>query len=402
MTRTASARFAKYGPIGEREVVFEAGEYKRRLAAVRQRLEAAELDLLVTFSPANITYLSCHSSANIRDYHCLIVSQTAEPVLVLWYFELGRFHASAVDTVAEAFGTGEDPVPFTVDVLQKYGEAGRRIGIDGGVAAVGPETLQRLIEALRGERVRLVSGLVESVRAVKSPPELDLLRQSARLTGAGVQAAVAAMRVGVRDFEIAAEAHRAMLAGGSQYLSSQPYVCPDWRAGTPHSNAGGSILAAGSVVFLEMGATVGRYTAPIMRTATLGPPRPDVARVAGLSQDALAAVMDAMRAGISAAKVAEAGDRVVAGRLTDDMIFHFTYGYPVGLGHPPTWAEEPGFLILRTNPEPLVAGMVFHLPMSFRVYGRFGVMFSETVHVTEAGIEVLTEMIPRRLFRIEA
>jgi Xaa-Pro aminopeptidase len=402
MTRTASGRFAKYGPIGEREAVFDAGEYKRRLTAIRQRLEAAELDVLVTFSPPNITYLSGHASANIRDYHCLIVSQTAEPVLVLWYFELGPFHASAVDTVAEAFGTGEDPVPFTVDVLRKYGGAGQRIGIDGGVAAIGPETLQRLMEALRGERVRLVSGLIEAVRAVKSAPELELLRQSARLTGAGVQAAVAAMRVGARDFEIAAEAHRAMLAGGSQYLSCQPFVCPDWRAGTPHSNAGGSVLAPGSVVFLEMGATVGRYTAPIMRTASLGSPRPEVARVASLAQDVLAAVMDAMQAGVPAAKVAEAGDRVVHGRLTDDMIFHFTYGYPVGLGHPPTWAEESGFLILGTNREPLVAGMVFHLPMSFRVYGRFGVMFSETVHVTHTGIDVLTDMIPRQLFRVDA
>ncbi len=394
---TQTNRFARYGPFGEREVFFQPAEYKRRLNAVRERLRQAALDVLVTFSPPNVTYLSGYSSVNIRDYHCLIVSETADPVLVLWYFELGRFHVSAVDTVAEVYGTGDDPIPFTLDVLRKYRFLGQRIGIDGGTASVAPITVQRLIDGLSGEHVKLVAGVVEPVRLIKSAPEIDLLRRAARLTGAGVEAAVAAIRVGGKDFEVAAEAHRAMLAAGSEYMSVQPFICAGWRGGTPHSNAGGYTLKPGTPVFLEIGGCLGRYTAPIMRSAHLGEPGPEVMRVAQISQDALAAVIAAMRVGIAASEVAQAGDRVTA-RLSEDMIFHYTYGYPVGLGHPPTWAEEPGFLILRDNHEPLAAGMVFHLPMSFRVYGRFGVAFSETVHVTERGVEILTESIPRRLF----
>ena len=72
----------------------------------------AGVDTLVTFNPSNIAYLCGHFSTNLHDFQRLAVSQTRAPLMVLWYFELARFHASAVGATAEAYDTGDDPVTF--------------------------------------------------------------------------------------------------------------------------------------------------------------------------------------------------------------------------------------------------------------------------------------------------
>ena len=64
------------------------------------------------------------------------------------------------------------------------------------------------------------------------------------------------------------------IAGGSDFFCIDPIVCVGWRSGTPHSNRGGSVVAEGDPVFLEMGATLARYTCPIMRTRVAGKPSP--------------------------------------------------------------------------------------------------------------------------------
>ena len=73
------------------------------------------------------------------------------------------------------------------------------------------------------------------------------------------------------------------------------------------------------------------------------------------------------------------------------MIFHGTYAYSIGLGVPPSWADCP-VDIRENDPTVVRQGMVFHLPISLRDEGRYGVAFSETLVITEDGCEVLTNM----------
>ena len=61
---------------------------------------------LVTFNPSNIAYVCGHFSTNLHDFQCLVVSQTRPPLMVLWYFELARFHASAVGAIGRGLRYG--------------------------------------------------------------------------------------------------------------------------------------------------------------------------------------------------------------------------------------------------------------------------------------------------------
>jgi Xaa-Pro dipeptidase len=382
-------RFAKYGPFGHREVYFPPEEYERRVAAVRRRMAEQDLDVLITFSPSNIAYLCGHFSTNLHDFQCLVLSQLRQPLMILWYFELARFYASAVGAIAEAYDTGEDPIAFLRDVLGRRTD--ERIGLDEGSASVPPRVIRRLADALPEGRSTLVSNIVEPVRLIKSPLEMEKLRRAATTTVIGVRAAIDAIGEGVCDRNVCGAALQALYHAGSQFMAVDPYICGGWRGGSPHSTATGHVFARGDSVFIEIGANIERYTAPIMRTAAVGEPSEEVREAHAISAECLHTLIETMRPGTAASEVAAAGQRVVA-RIRPDIIFHYTFGYPVGINFPPSWLEESNFLLLKGNHEPLQPGMVFHLPMSLRSYGRFGIGLSETVHVTDRGVEVLTDM----------
>src|SRR5262249_23162622 len=132
----------------------------------------------------------------------------------------------------------------------------------------------------------------------------------------------------------------------------------------------------------------------------IGAPTAQVAafRDAGLA--ALDALIGTAKAGLPASIAARAAATEL-GRLGNDLYFHDLYGYMVGLGFPPSWYETLGYDLKEANDEPREPGMPFHLPISLRKRGAFGVCQSHSVVITESGCEPLTGSDPR-LFEVAA
>ena len=95
-------------------------------------------------------------------------------------------------------------------------------------------------------------------------------------------------------------------------------------------------------------------------------------------------MIDAMRPGARACDVAEEGRKVLA-PILDRVAFHHVYGYSLGISYPPTWIENGFFFLMPHNKAMLEPGMVFHLPLTLRLLGRFGAGFSEAVEITATG-----------------
>jgi Xaa-Pro dipeptidase len=72
-------------------------------------------------------------------------------------------------------------------------------------------------------------------------------------------------------------------------------------------------------------------------------------------------------------------------------------GYSMGIGFPPDWGEGHIKSLAADDPEPLEAGMVFHVIPSLPVPDVAGIALGETVLVTEQGGESLTHF-DRNLF----
>ena len=375
-----------------REVFFEPGEYARRVGAVQAAMAQEGLDLLVTPSPGNICYLNGYVSMNVLDIMFLCVPAEGEAVFYLWQFERGRAQSTVTGSETVCWDTGVEPIAFVAEDLARRGLRRGRIGMDIGSIHTSFDVVRRMLDALDARPSR---GIVETVRLVKSPRELDYIREAAAITDIGSRAALEAVKEGAIDWEIAAASQAALAGAGSEFYSLEPIICVAWRAGAPHSPRGGTRVAKGDPVFVELSGVKGRYHAPLMRTTCPGTPPPGVRELADYSNAVCEALLDTIRPGISASEVAAAGRRVLA-PIRDRIAFHDLYAYPVGIAFPPNWIENPAFYLSAANPHPLQAGMVFHLPLTLRRLGEYGAGFSETVIITEDGNENLSR-IPRSL-----
>ncbi len=378
-----------------KDVAFPLQEYERRISQVRQLMSERHLDAILTCSPSNICYLTGHHSVNLWDYQCLILALNGQPVLVLWQFELGRFQSSCRTAQAATYQTEDDPIAFTTQTLEKLGLRSSCLGMELTSVCLTVQLYQRLLAQLPQAKIENGSGIVESVRLVKSEDEIACLRRAAAITCSGMEAGIQAVGNGVFDSEVAAEATRRLLVAGSDFMCIEPIVAAGYRSGLAHSSFSRKRLESGESVFIELGACANRYTAPLMRTAVLGQPSEQLRRLAEASSRSIDAMVAVMKPGVIASEVAKAGKKAIE-PVESQVVFHYVFGYSVGIGFPPSWLES-AFYLRADNHRGLQAGMVFHLPMTLRIFGLCGVGFSETVLVTETGAEVLTTRMDRSL-----
>jgi len=280
----------------------------------------------------------------------------------------------------------EDAAQNLARCLKTRGWLGGTIAVDISGANTRADAT---IDLVNGLDMTPVKGLVESLRLIKSPAEIELLREAAAITDAGVEAALEAIQAGAGDNDIAAAAASGCWRAGGEFFNLDPIATVGWRSGATHASHIEMKVPTGEPVFLEIGGVRGRYVAPMMRTAVIGEPKdPDLRELASVSIAAVKTVVDAIRPGVAAADVARKGMEVVKDVL-ERVWYHQIFGYPVGLSFPPTWLEESNFWITLDNPRELQVGMTFHLPLAFRIINKYGLGFSETVVVTETGAETL-------------
>ncbi|MDT0300654.1 M24 family metallopeptidase [Streptomonospora wellingtoniae] len=366
---------------------FTDGEYRARLDGVRTRMAGAGLDAMLVFRPSSVEYLCGYHTAETAPQPLLVTE--SDTCLYVPDLEVGRALATSRVGRIRFCGYADALVSlrtFLDDAAGGLG-AGARVGVEVGHASTPPQA----IEILRAREVEVVhpDHLVERVRLVHSAAEIGCVERAASVTGAGTDAAVAeAGRPEATDSSVAAAIAGALFERADSPSAWGPVVATGNRAGIPHSSWVGRRLAPGPT-FLEFSGAHHRYHAPVMRTLVLGGLSPDDRRLAELSRAALAAVLEAAEPGVPCSEVAEHAWRAV-GRLPGDVVFHGLFGYPVGLAHKPHWMDSAPFHIVRGNHEPLRSGMVFHVPASFRSFGRSGVGLSQTFVVEEHGARVLT------------
>ena len=383
-----------------REDVFDLQEFESRRENVRRQMTLQGIDTLILHSAPNILYLSGHHTLNIWDYQCFVIPVEKPPFMVLWQFERGRFEASAVQTELELYPTHADPIEETCNALRRRGLDQGTIALEAQSRYLVPKMHDSLRDALHGARTVNGSGIVDNVRNIKSASEIEVMRLAAGITDRAVTAGYSCIRDGISDSEIAAQVAAELIRGDSLGFSVYPIVSAGYRAGMPHNSNNGHIISNGETIFIECSPSLHWYHAPLMRTAALGTVSQEAEQFATLAAETVEAMLEVVRPGETASDIARVAEAKIA-PIRDRILFHEVYGYPVGIGFPPTWGEESGFAIVVNNHRPLAAGMVFHIPMTLRINGVMGVGLSQTFVVTDNGCETLSEL-PLELHRIEA
>jgi Xaa-Pro aminopeptidase len=372
---------------------FDDAEYDRRRRTVTQRMAAAGLDGLLVTDAADIGYLTGYNTFEVSVHTALLLTAGGNPpgqaVLQVPSIETGPAVTTA--RVDAAFGyrwEGADGAAEQMaGIIADLGLSGP-IGTDNWGPALRTGFRDGLADALPDRPLIDASGLVDAVKIVKSDAEIALLRESARITEAGIAAAEQLIAPGVTDQQLAAAGSAAMINAGSEFMSLQPIVTAGWRSSVIHCNHQRHTVAAGDPVFIEFGSAYQRYTAPMMRTRVAGSVTDDMRRVADGIRDIHTTLIEHMRPGVSMDNAAAAAEAALA-PLADRAFFSGVFGYTVGLQFPPSWVEGSGFIARGVERE-FQTNMVFHLPLMLRIPGQWGIGMSNTVRVTEAGGEPLT------------
>jgi Xaa-Pro dipeptidase len=369
---------------------FSLDEYRQRLGAVRAGMQQRGIDVALVSIPENIYYLTGYTTLGYYMYQVLMLPIDAEPLLLTYREErINVERLSWLDRHVD-YTVLDDPIEVTTRTLRELARPGETVSVEENGYFFPIRTYRRLIDALEDTRWVDGGGLVESVRLVKSPAELGYIRAAATAAMAGMREALATARPGRTENDVAAAVYSATLRHGSEYPGSPPYVISGERSGLPHGTWEGRELRDGDIVFLEFSGCVRRYSAAMMRTAFIGAAPAAVTGRAEAVIDGLSAAIDTIRPGATSGEVDGACRKAMLEYGFGDHT-HET-GYSIGVCYPPGWNESHIMNLHAGDETVLEPGMVFHLVPSLIVPELNGhVGFSETVVVTDAGCEVLTD-----------
>lgn len=369
---------------------FPRQEYAQRLMTVCTRMTEQGLDGLLITKPENIYYLTGLDHQGFFAFHLLIVTASGTLTLVARAMEQATVEAQLPDTRFVGYSDNEDSVAVATDLVADLHLGSARLGIEKESLYFPP----RIYEAMVGLLCRVdwvdASPLVDELRLIKSPLEIEYTRQAARVSDAMMHAALQTARPGVSETEVAAEIHRAMIMSGGDYPGFTPFIRPTPRIAQEHTTWRQRDLRAGEALFLEMAGCVGRYHAPQGRLVHLGsvPAKtPDAQRIC---LEAFDRIVESIRPGVMASAVYASWQQHIERAGVVNYRRHHC-GYLVGLGFPPSWTGGSTVVGLRHDSElVLQPGMVFHA-MSWLLGSNKGDYFiSNTVVLTDQGCEVLT------------
>jgi Xaa-Pro aminopeptidase len=369
---------------------FPREEYAARLARVRQGMDAAGTEVMLTTVPENITYLTGYSTLGYFTFQVLILSLEHDPILLTRAINVEKAQVDSCLSHIVGYADTEDPDEATYTVLKTFGLLRKRIGNQDDAWFFSVSRYKKLVRRLGATDLPDSSGIIERVRRVKSRQEIEYIRQAGRYCAASLRAAIDAVAPGATDNDVAAAAYHALYKAGSEFLGHEAQFVAGPAAGLGFECARRRPIAQDDVVYMEAGGTHNRYNCMLSRTVIVGKPDPRWMAMAEASRDALNAAKAAIRAGVTSHEVDLAARSVMRTAGFARYFMHRT-GYSIGIGVPPDWGEGRIMSINANDPTVLEPGMCFHLIPDLKVARQGGVVLSESVAVTATGHELLTD-----------
>lgn len=378
--------------VQDRGAPFDPAEYASRLRACRHELRRLSLDGLLVSSPENIYYLSGYGTKGVFAYQVLIVPTEGDIVLVTRGIEAGNAVSAMPNSPITRFVTYSDqesPTTLIAEEVKQLRLTRGRLGCEKKNWYLVVHAFEQLQAELEDAVFSDATSVVEGLRAVKSPAEMKYLRRAAAISETAAAAALAVVREGATENDVAIAVISSLIHEGGEYVATWPNIKAGWRTGLAHAAWAGEPLRRGEWLTMEFAGVVSRYHAPVYRTVFLGQPAPEYRRIAEALRRAHDAGVDALRPGNTVGEVDRAQRSIIEDSGYAALIGHRT-GYAVGIGYPPTWAQTNGINLLPGSNVELHPGMVFHMVLYLLQPAVFGMGVGQTVAVTDSGHEILT------------
>ena len=376
---------------------FPKDELDRRIAKARNALVERDLDGVVIAVPENIYYLTGLDHWGFFAAHALILSADGRMALNCRAMERITVENQVTNATFYGHKDHEELSDYVHQAMRDLGLAGRRVGIEKRSLFLTAYHAERIQDDRMGISWSDASGILDNIRLIKSPLEMEYTRKAAHAVDLGTLAAVDAVRDGASDYEVSAAYHSKMILEGSEYPGFGPFIRPTSRLGEEHTTWRGDIFRNGDAVFLETCAAYRKYQSPMGRLVYVGSAPKGVEESAKIAIRGMMAICAALTPGAKAGDAYAAWHDVAASAGLVDYHRHHC-GYLVGIGFPPSWTG--GSMVTSLFPRSdrkIEVGMVVHAHSWFTNTRVADYFISNTVMVTESGGEVLTNRTPETL-----
>jgi len=393
------------------EFAISQAEYKQRVERVRKALAKQKLDALYLTNGTSMFYLTGYSFISTERPAALVIPLDGTitflgPLLEKEHVPLETKIIQDVKTYTDYPGE-KHPIEHFAQFLTEMKLTKKRIGTDSKAGALslwgykGPS----LTKKLKGTKFAEISDLIWAMRLIKSPAEIQLIRESSKWANPAISLMQKHAREGAWDVEVelkaATEASTTMKKTlGSDYTPKRSIypVSAAFRgqvgkmSAIPHAMATKHMIKKGDVIIAETGVDIGGYTCELERTMIVGKPTEKQKKYFDAMVKAQDAAFKAFTPGAKCSDIDQASIKAFKKAGLTNLIRHHT-GHGLGLeGHEPPWLDVG-------NRDPLRPGMVVSCEPGIYEKGYAGFRHSDTVLVTEDGMELLTQY-PRNIDRL--
>jgi Xaa-Pro aminopeptidase len=352
-----------------------------RLAA---RLAERDLDALLVSVPLNVRYLTGFTGSN--GMALIAADQNAG---VNRFFTDFRYATQIESQVPDLFErmivTGE----LLSEAATATATATGRLGFDD--AALTVKQHARLRELLPdGWELVPCGGLVERLREVKDPGELELIRAASELAEEALRGLLESGVVGRTERDVAIDLELRMRRLGADGPSFPSIVAAGPHSALPHAEPREQPIPAGALLTIDWGAYHQGYCSDCTRTFATGEVSEQAREVYELVRRAQAQALAAVAPGPTGSEIDQVARAVIDAAGLGDRFGH-------GLGHGVGMEVHEGPRLSRTGGDAaLLVGNVVTVEPGVYLPGRFGVRIEDLVFVTEHGGQPVTHF-PKEL-----
>lgn len=350
-----------------------AGIHAHRLEAVRERGRELGIDTVVVYSGEDMAYLTGERIDSHERLTVLVVPVTGgAPVLVVPALELTagvRAAAARVRAEVRPWSDGTDPLPLALEATTG------RVAVSTALPALH---LVPLRSGLDDDEVVLASDVIDPVRAVKTPYEVDQLAEAARRIDAVHARMGEFLRVGRTEAHAGELITRAIAEEGLTHaefviVGSGPH------GADPHHGVSDRVIEQGDIVVVDIGGPLDSgYHSDCTRTYAMGEPDAGFAEAYAVLQEAQRLARETIRPGIAIGDVDAAAREHLAAAGLGELFIHRT-GHGIGLG-----LHEPPFVAPGADTV-LTEGMTFSVEPGIYRPGAWGARLEDIVAVTADG-----------------
>jgi len=356
-------------------------DYTERITRAQVHLQELGIDLMLVTPSADLRYLIGYNAIPLERITALAISPHKAPFLVVPRLEISTAKASPFGELGwEVRGWGENDNPYEL-IRTSAGFDRGKIAVDNHMWA---ERVLKIQENFVGATIELAAPIIGAIRIIKTPTELDSLREAAAAIDRVHAQVPNLLRVGRTEREVGRDIADLIVAEGHSRVDFV-IVASGPNGASPHHELSERPIQAGDPVVVDIGGTMpSGYCSDCTRTYSMGDPGSAYRERYAVLQQAQQCSTDAVHHGAISHDIDAAGRNELAEHDLAEFFIHRT-GHGIGL----ETHEEP--YVGENNPTVIENNMVFSIEPGFYIEGVHGARIEDIVICTPDGPESINQ-----------